>query len=177
MTRRRIISVVALIAVCCFFKVARAAVDRAESLTQHPSNQQPARHPNIIFILTDDMALHDLEFMPKLKRLLIDEGTTFSNYFVTNSQCCPSRSSILRGQYVHNHGVESNSVGFKRFFRLGNEASTIGTWLKAAGYMTGYMGKYLNGYPDAHNKTYVPPGWDEWFVAIGGEAIKSSTTF
>ena len=155
---------------CCFGNLATAAVNHPESLAQHSasrSHEEPT-HPNIIFILTDDMALHDVEFMPKLKNLLIDEGTTFSNYFITNSQCCPSRSSILRGQYVHNHGVESNNAGFKRFYRLGNENSTIATWLKAAGYLTGYMGKYLNGYPSPHDKTHVPPGWDEWDGAMGG---------
>jgi arylsulfatase A-like enzyme len=150
---------------------ATTAVDPSEPLPSHHSAPQPhgeARHPNIVFILTDDMTLHDLQFMPKVKKLLIEQGTNFSNYFVTNSQCCPSRSSILRGQYVHNHGVGSNNAGFKTFYRLGNESSTISTWLRAAGYMTGYMGKYLNGYPDPHNKTHVPPGWDEWFGAIGG---------
>ena len=115
------------------------------------------------------MALHDVEVMPKLKKLLIDEGTTFSNYFVTNSLCCPSRSSILRGQYVHNHNVTSNQAGFKRFYEFGHENSTIATWLKAAGYSTGYMGKYLNGYPESNEKTHVPRGWDEWDVAINFE--------
>src|SRR2546425_6271801 len=135
-----------------------AGADHTPSHDEHPSSPH---HPNIIFILTDDMALRDVEVMPKLKRLLIDEGTTFTNFFVTNSQCCPSRSSILRGQYVHNHGVGSNHAGFKTFYRLGNESSTISTWLRAAGYMSGYMGKYLNGYPDPHNTTHVPPVWYE----------------
>jgi arylsulfatase A-like enzyme len=139
------------------------ATEKPPANQSHPS---PRRHPNIVFILTDDMALHDVVVMPKLKRLLIDEGTTFSNYFVTNSLCCPSRSSILRGQYVHNHKVISNQAGYKRFHELGHEASTIATWLKAAGYTTGYMGKYLNGYPDPDEKTNVPQGWDEWDVAL-----------
>ena len=171
MTRRQNIWMAMFIVLsCCFVDVATAAVDHSESSVQHsaPRAHEGPTHPNIIFILTDDMALRDLEFMPKLKKFLIEEGTTFSNYFVTNSQCCPSRSSILRGQYVHNHGVESNSAGFRRFYQLGNESSTMATWLKAAGYMTGYMGKYLNGYPTGSSKTHVPPGWDEWHGAIGG---------
>ncbi len=145
------------------------AADKAPADHTHPSS---ARHPNIVFILTDDMALHDVVVMPKLKRLLIDEGTTFSNYFVTNSLCCPSRSSILLGQYVHNHKVISNQPGFKRFFELGHEASTIATWLKAAGYTTAYMGKYLNGYPDPGETTHVPQGWDEWDGAFTFDAYK-----
>lgn len=118
--------------------------------------------PNIIFILTDDMATYDLPQMPKLNRLVADEGATFRNFFVTNSLCCPSRSAILRGQYVHNHGIDRNRNGFQKFHRLGYEASTVATWIQAAGYVTGFMGKYLNGYAEGINQTYVPPGWDEW---------------
>jgi N-acetylglucosamine-6-sulfatase len=161
--------------VCIFSGRTNQAADHSDpSPSQHsvPPPHGEVRHPNIIFLLTDDMALHDLEFMPKVKKLLVEEGTTFSNYFVTNSQCCPSRSSILRGQYVHNHGVESNSAGFRRFYELGNEHSTIATWLKTAGYLTGYMGKYLNGYPDGSAKTHVPPGWDEWHGAVGDAGYK-----
>ena len=73
---------------------------------------------------------------------------------------------------MHNHGVKSNSAGFRRFYRLGNESSTIATWLTTAGYLTGYMGKYLNGYPGDNNKTHVPPGWGEWHVAVGATGYK-----
>ena len=79
--------------------------------------------------------------------------------------CCPSRSSILRGQYVHNHGVRTNlppNGGFERWHQLGDDTSTVATWLHDAGYRTALFGKYLNGYPDTVAPTYVPPGWDDW---------------
>jgi arylsulfatase A-like enzyme len=125
----------------------------------------PPAKPNIIFILTDDMALGDLSVMPKLKALVGDHGTTFTSYFVTDSLCCPSRSSILRGQFVHDHHTLGNQApdgGFEKFHAAGNENSTIGTWLKGAGYRTALMGKYLNGYPHTVAQNYIPPGWDEW---------------
>jgi N-acetylglucosamine-6-sulfatase len=175
MNRRRFLRVGLLLTLICILSGrTNQAAERSDLPSQHssPRPHAEARHPNIIFILTDDMALHDIEFMPKVKKLLIEEGTTFSNYFVTNSQCCPSRSSILRGQYVHNHGVESNQAGFRRFYELGNESSTIATWLNAAGYLTGYMGKYLNGYPDGSRKTHVPAGWTEWHAGIGDGGYK-----
>jgi arylsulfatase A-like enzyme len=127
--------------------------------------------PNILFILTDDQDARSIASMPKLKALLVDRGTTFQNFFVTYALCCPSRASILRGQYPHNHQVLTNrppSGGFEKFLALGHEASTIATWLRAGGYRTALLGKYLNGYPDAGNPAHVPPGWDEWDSPAGG---------
>jgi arylsulfatase A-like enzyme len=129
----------------------------------------PGRGPNIVFILSDDedAAIH--AFMPKTKSLLQDQGTTLSNFFVTYSLCCPSRASILRGQYPHNTLVESNtppSGGYMTFLDRGLEQSTIGTWLQAAGYRTVFAGKYLNGYGDDQAPA-VPPGWSAWFGGVG----------
>jgi arylsulfatase A-like enzyme len=126
--------------------------------------------PNIVFILTDDMALSDMEVMSRVKSLIVDEGASFENFFVTNSLCCPSRASILRGQYVHNHKVTRNAHGFQNFHDFGHESSTIGTWLKASGYTTALLGKYLNGYALKGQENYVPPGWDEWDSPIDHQA-------
>jgi N-acetylglucosamine-6-sulfatase len=48
-----------------------------------------------------------------------------------------------------------------------NDTATIATDFQAAGYETGLVGKYLNGYPEDHY-TYVPPGWDSWFAVHTG---------
>lgn len=132
-----------------------------------------ASRPNIILVLTDDLDAKSITYMPQLKAQLADQGLTFASYFVTTALCCPSRSSILRGQYVHNHQVFTNTPpggGFGKFYGLGHEQSTVATWLHAAGYRTGLMGKYLNGYPDRSAPTYVPPGWDEWDSPVRGGA-------
>ncbi len=131
----------------------------------------PAGQPNIVFILTDDLDTGSVVHMPRLKSLLTDQGVTFTGFFVTYALCCPSRSTILRGQYVHNHQVLTNTPpagGYARFAAQGHEASTVGTWLRAAGYRTAFMGKYLNGYPEQDNPAHVPPGWDEWISPAGG---------
>ncbi|MGZ4689503.1 MAG: sulfatase-like hydrolase/transferase [Acidimicrobiia bacterium] len=127
--------------------------------------------PNILFVLTDDMALSDLSAMPHVRSLLAEQGTTFSNAFVSVSLCCPSRTTILRGQYSHNDGVETNgggNGGFEAAHTKGVEDSTIATWLHSAGYRTGLFGKYLNGYPDGVTDTYVPPGWDDFVSPTRG---------
>src|SRR3954454_17597007 len=63
---------------------------------------RPAAHrherprPNVIFILTDDLSWNLVGFMPHVRQMQRD-GMTFTNYFVTDSLCCPSRASIFTG--------------------------------------------------------------------------------
>jgi arylsulfatase A-like enzyme len=82
---------------------------------------------------------------------------------VTTALCAPSRGSILTGQYAHNHRLIYNAPPDGGFPSFHGDASTIAVWLKAGGYRTALLGKYLNGYPHGAAQTYVPPGWDEWF--------------
>jgi N-acetylglucosamine-6-sulfatase len=127
--------------------------------------QAPAKPPNIVFVLSDDEDLGIHASMPRVKALIEDQGAVFENFFTTYALCCPSRASILRGQYPHNTLVLGNlppEGGFLTFRRLGREQSTVGTWLHAAGYRTAFYGKYLNGYTEMDAP---PPGWDEWHVA------------
>ncbi|MEU0571801.1 sulfatase [Nonomuraea sp. NPDC005983] len=126
--------------------------------------------PNIVFIMADDLESGTLPNFPNITEQLVRQGVSFDRFFVTNSWCCPSRTSILRSQYVHSHGVLTNTApegGFDRFNALGLERSTIGTWMQQAGYRTALMGKFLNHYPGASApETYVPPGWNEWAVPV-----------
>ena len=136
-----------------------------------PQQEEPER-PNVILIMTDDAAVGDLKYMPNLREEMVEGGTTFENAFVTNSLCCPSRATTLRGQYVHNHQVLSNEPprgGFEKFRFLGHEDSTMATWLQEEGYRTSFFGKYMNGYAETH----VPPGWDEWY-GISGNFLSST---
>jgi N-acetylglucosamine-6-sulfatase len=136
-------------------------------------NPQPLR-PNIIFILDDDQrwdttgATHGIggaEVMPRTRAELADHGVEFPQAFMTTPLCCPSRSSILRGQVAHKTGVYKNggtNGGADDF----DDSSCLPIWLQAAGYRTSLIGKYLNGYAALwdHNTQppYVPPGWTEW---------------
>jgi N-acetylglucosamine-6-sulfatase len=124
--------------------------------------------PNIVFILADDMRRDDLRFMPKTRSVLGDKGMSFSNAFVSNPLCCPTRATIMRGQYAHNTGVWTNkgsSGGLQAYRNEGNEKDNMATRLDAAGYRTGLFGKYLNEYSGASDK---PRGWDRWFAHTGG---------
>jgi N-acetylglucosamine-6-sulfatase len=134
------------------------------------------RPPNIIIILTDDMDLSLMPFVKNTEALIGKNGATFTNYFVTSPLCCPSRSSMLRGQYPHNTHVLSNDFpagSFKRFFVDGSESETLAVWLDRAGYKTSLVGKYLNGYPIFAGYNYVPAGWSDWhalFYKLPGDS-------
>src|SRR5436190_1532459 len=119
--------------------------------------------PNIVLILTDDQRWDELS-MPGVQSALMDKGVTFSNGFVVDPLCCPSRATILTGKYSHGTDIYSNIPphgGFATFTNDGEDQSTIATWLNDAGYYTGFVGKYLNGY-SATKTSYIPPGWDQW---------------
>ncbi|MBI3975945.1 MAG: sulfatase, partial [Armatimonadetes bacterium] len=140
-----------------------------------PTGGAPAAPPSFVLILDDDQRADTIQYMPILQRDLVARGVTFTNAFVTTPLCCPSRASLLRGQYAHNTGVLTNGGGDLPEERAsrhpgGAEAfddrSTLATWLHAAGYRTGLFGKYLNGYMRLTAR--VPPGWDEWHVFAGG---------
>jgi N-acetylglucosamine-6-sulfatase len=153
----------------CGSPSSRAHPPMPEATTVHT----PAAPPNFVFLLTDDLDAQAISVMPRLKSLLIDQGTSLSDYNVSVSWCCPSRATTLRGQYAHNTDVWSNSPpngGFAQFYDKKLESSTIATWLTSAGYRTAMFGKYLNGYPEQVSGTlrYVPPGWSTWDVPAAG---------
>lgn len=123
--------------------------------------------PNIVFVLTDDLAMNLLPYMPRVQQMQ-RQGTSFADYFVTDSLCCPSRSTTFTGRFPHNTGVFTNGGndgGYQVFNDRGNQNNTFATTLRAAGYRTAMMGKYLNGYEP---QDPVPPGWSEWDVAGNG---------
>ena len=112
----------------------------------------------MVFVLTDDLDFASAQKVPQIRSLLIEEGTSFENAFVSHPVCCPSRATILTGLYSHNHNVRGNilpSGGFEKFVSEGHEENTITVRLQETGYQTACFGKYLNGYPDG-DPTHVP---------------------
>src|ERR1700733_11886368 len=117
-----------------------AAPGRPATLRAGPS------HPNIVFVLTDDLSMDLLPYMPQVQALQ-SQGMTFNNYFVSDSLCCPSRSSIFTGEFPHDSGVFSNAApfgGLMAFYHHDDEDRTFNIALQDAGYRTAMMGKYIN---------------------------------
>ena len=129
------------------------------------------RPPNIILFMTDDQDVRhrSMEYMPKLNQYFRKDGMEFLHYYVPTGLCCPSRTTILRGQYCHNTEIYDNgdlsnatykSGAWDKFEERGLEEETFVTRLQQdAGYETALVGKYMNGYEEAG---HVPPGFDHW---------------
>jgi arylsulfatase A-like enzyme len=113
--------------------------------------------PNFVVILTDDQPFHTMWAMPEIDALAA-QGVRFTEAFVEMPVCAPPRASFLSGGFhARETGVVWNGVpnGGAKVFR---EDSTLGTRLQAAGYRTGYVGKWMNEDEVGH----VPPGWDRY---------------
>ena len=97
-----------------------------EALQQGPATLDGI--DNVVFVLADDLDWNLFQQVPRLAALQ-DQGMTFTNHTVTDSLCCPSRTSILRGQYIHNHRVISNlrktGGGWPTFRDRGGEADCL----------------------------------------------------
>ena len=129
--------------------------------------------PNFVVIVTDDQVLSTLTEMPHVKDLLA-RGTFFDQAIISNPLCCPSRATILTGQYSHTNRTYTNTDGgptlggYAAFHDAGNERKTIAKQLDDAGYRTGLFGKYFNNYwPHDIERNGMPVGWDVWHGFTG----------
>ena len=128
--------------------------------------------PNVIFIVTDDQAFSTLPHMPHVRRELSEAGVTLENFILNDPICCPSRVTILLGQYRHNHRLELGIPGgcAFRFFEDHEQQRAIGPVIQTAGYRTGIIGKYLNSYRKYLSRIAttegIPklPGWDDYHI-------------
>ncbi len=116
-----------------------------------------AASPNILLILPDQMRASAMGCdgnteirTPHIDRLAA-EGIRFQRTYANVPVCCPARAILLTGTYPHINGMIANDL------RLREEHVTLAERLRAAGYRTGFIGKWhLDGGP--REPGFVPPG-------------------
>jgi len=131
------------------------------------SAQEAPPPPNLVVIITDDMRFDLMPHMPTVMSELVGKGRSFERGFIVDPVCCPSRTSFFRGQYAHTtsvYDIDGPWGGWSQVKQADLEKETLAVWLDRAGYFTGEVGKYVNGY----NALVKPPGWDYWRGKKGG---------
>jgi arylsulfatase A-like enzyme len=132
-----------------------------------------ARRPNVLFVMADEWRAQAFGFAgdPNVHTPTIDrfagQSVNFEQAVSGCSVCCPSRASLMTGQYPLTHGVYINDVP------LEPQGVTLGEAFRQAGYHTGYIGKWhLYGSPDGRygrREAYIPPekrfGFEYWKAA------------
>lgn len=133
--------------------------------------QAAPQRPNVVFLLIDDLRHNALGCMgdkivqtPNIDRLA-KEGVLFKNMFVTTSICAVSRATYLTGQWMRRHGIQDFATGISETAWK----NTYPAQLRAAGYHTGFVGKYGVG----NEKVTKAKGADfDFWRGEGGQAGK-----
>jgi arylsulfatase A-like enzyme len=142
---------------------------------------EPGARPSFVVVLSDDQRFDTLGVVqreqgeaarfpwletPNLDRLA-EQGVRFRNAFVVNSLCAPSRAAYLTSLYGHRNGINDNATP------LDPSLDTYASLLRAAGYRTGYAGKWHMGGQAEH------PGfeWAASYTAKGGQGTYFDGTF
>src|SRR5437868_6840113 len=123
-----------------------------------PAAQTPAKKPNVIYIMADELGYYEPAFMggttiktPNLDRMAA-EGIRFNNLYAGSSVCAPTRCCLLTGKHSGRTSVRLNGGGTP----LRAEELTIASILKRLGYATGGFGKWgcggrdSTGVPEKH---------------------------
>jgi arylsulfatase A-like enzyme len=121
------------------------------------AGRETVSRPNVLFVMPDQLRAQALGCLgnpdvrtPNIDRLA-GQGVLLTNTFANTPVCCPARANILTGTYAHRNGMVANDL------RLREAESTIASIFSAAGWRTGFIGKWhLDG--GARLPGFVPPG-------------------
>ncbi|MGB7394205.1 MAG: sulfatase [Pricia sp.] len=148
---------------------------------------EESKKPNVVFILADDLGIHDLSFTgsdyyetPHIDAIA-EEGTVFTQGYAGSRVCSPSRASIMLGQFTARHGITDwigarSGTDWRKQGRndkllpaeynreLPSNQTTLPEAMKSNGYKTFFAGKWHLGgessWPKAHGFDINIGGWD-----------------
>jgi arylsulfatase A-like enzyme len=129
----------------------------------------PVTKPNIVFILSDDLAQGDigcygqkLILTPRLDRMAA-EGTRYNQAYAGTSVCAPSRSSLMTGLHMGHCPIRANrEVKPEGQMPLPAATVTVAQLLKQAGYATACTGKWGMGMFDTAGSPFKK-GFDRFY--------------
>jgi N-acetylglucosamine-6-sulfatase len=163
-TRRQALERLALsgLAITAGVPLLSACSSGSESTAPSPAAPRPGKPrpgtPNVLLIIADDMRYDQLQFMPNVQRLIVDQGRTFSQARCNVPLCQPARVGLMTGQTSRYNG--ELGVGFQGTKLIDND-NCIGKWMHEAGYRCGFFGKYIN-FTDGFHGINAPAGYEVW---------------
>jgi arylsulfatase A-like enzyme len=129
-------------------------------------------HPNIVYILADDLGWKDVGFhggsirTPNLDRLAA--GGAVLNALYAQPYSTQTRAALMTGRYPMRYGLQTLSIMPSSRFGLPEEERTLGQALKEAGYSTAFIGKWQLG----HARPELWPtrrGFDYFYGTLSGQ--------
>ncbi|MYC68026.1 MAG: sulfatase [Acidobacteriia bacterium] len=123
--------------------------------------------PNVVLIFIDDMGYGDIgpfgsttNKTPHLDRMAL-EGLALRQFYVSNTNCTPSRAALMTGTYAHRIGMDGDVLFPGERRGLNPSETTIAEVMRGAGYATGVFGKWHLG--DQPEHLPLEHGFDEYF--------------
>lgn len=130
-----------------------------------------AENPNIIFILSDDVGIGDVQcYYPAAKvktpniNRLASQGMRFTQAYAPGSVCSPSRYGLLTGEYPCRGPVRLQAAKYTSPLQISTNMVTLPKFLKNIGYSTAHIGKWHLGYGDTGITNWageIKPGANE----------------
>lgn len=164
------VSLALFIGLVTYFSISYSSYRRNKALI---SSSSSTSYPNIIFILTDDQGMGDMDIdggdfenlMPII-RTFSESGLNFTQYY-TASLCTPARSSLMTGIYPINNGMQHGVVMSTYPWGLSVNEKLISEYFNEFDYKTYLIGKWHLGH---YSKSHLPlaRGFDYFFGYYGG---------
>ena len=165
-----------------FFLITIVIICTFSACNTKPSEEEIPK-PNILLLLADDMGYGELgcygqeKIMTPTLDSLAMEGMRFTDFYAGNAVCSPSRAVLMTGKSSSFNTIRGNSGyfgddGWMRVALKKNEV-TMAEMLKAAGYQTGFVGKWHLGDPNdittwAYNRGFDYAVQEQWTSRFGG---------